>query len=121
MLLAAACNKQTAVGPANQKGNPVSFQGKLVAGGAECQLFQVNNGKLYTLTGNLAAFKTGDAVNIKGTLQEVSTCQEGSGTIAVSTIAHADNNQPNPIPMPVPKPIPCDPRMGRLCPPNRNP
>lgn len=93
LFLAAACNNQVVVEPTpNQPtqneptGQEASFSGQLIAGGAECQLFQADNGKQYTLTGNLAGFKEGDKVNIKGTLQEISFCQQGDGTISVSTI-----------------------------------
>ncbi|MEJ0021347.1 MAG: DUF5818 domain-containing protein [Candidatus Doudnabacteria bacterium] len=108
ILIAAACNKQAPVGPGNQPGNGTSFSGKLIAGGAECQLFQTDDGKQYTLTGNLAGFKTGDAVDIKGTLQEMSTCQQGEGTIAVSTITLADQTPVGAeAPAPIPSPGPC--------------
>lgn len=103
ILLAAACNRQAPVPPGNQTATETSFSGKLIAGGVECQLFQSNDNKLYTLSGNLAGFKEGDSVNIKGALQEMSTCQQGEGTIAVSAITRADGTM---TPLPSPKPCP---------------
>ena len=88
LFLAAACNKQQApVQPAPvPDSREMSFSGKLIAGGAECPLFQTDDGKQYTLTGNLSGFKESDAVVIKGKLLEISYCQQGEGTIAISSV-----------------------------------
>lgn len=84
-LLALALAAGTA---AAQGGNPadnVKIRGTLTNEGVECQALRGDDGKLYTLAGNLSGFKTGDEVLVLGVVAEVSTCQQGT-TIAVRSI-----------------------------------
>ncbi|HEX5720375.1 MAG TPA: DUF5818 domain-containing protein [Thermoanaerobaculia bacterium] len=66
-------------------GKPIQVRGILTAEGVECQALRSDNGQLYTLTGDLGGFKTGDKVRVKGEIAQVSTCQQGI-TIAVEKI-----------------------------------
>jgi hypothetical protein len=66
-------------------GKPIQVRGTLTAEGVECQALRSDNGQLYTLTGDLGGFKTGDKVRVKGEIAQVSICQQGI-TIAVEKI-----------------------------------
>ena len=66
-------------------GKPIQVRGVRTDEGVECQALRTANGQLYTLTGDLGGFKTGDKVRVKGEIAQVSTCQQGI-TIAVETI-----------------------------------
>ncbi len=71
-------------------GPTVSLTGKLIPGGAECPLFQAQNGKTYALQvpGQLLeGVKEGDTIYIKGTFQEISFCMQGEGTILLSGVS----------------------------------
>ncbi len=69
----------------------LDLTGKLVPGGAECQLFQSRDGKTYAVQGTpLSNIKEGEPIEIKGTLQEASFCMQGEGTIAVSEVRRLD-------------------------------
>lgn len=73
-------------GPGRGKGGkPIQVRGTLTGEGVECQALRSANGQLYTLTGDLGGFKTGDKVRVKGEIAQVSTCQQGI-TIAVEKI-----------------------------------
>ncbi len=84
LLLLAAAPALAAAAP-EKAGATVHLRGTLVEGGVECQAFRAEDGQLYTLTGDLQGFKTGDKVRITGTVAEISTCQQGT-TIAVRDI-----------------------------------
>lgn len=75
----------------NDKGKVVNIRGTLTAEGVECQAFRGDDGQLYTLTGNLGGFQTGDEVRVRGRIAEVSTCQQGT-TLTVESIK-ADKSQ----------------------------
>lgn len=75
----------------NKKGKVVNVRGTLTADGVECQAFRGDDGQLYTLTGNLGGFQTGDEVRVRGRIAEVSTCQQGT-TLVVESIK-ADKSQ----------------------------
>ena len=66
-------------------GKPIQVRGVLTGEGIECQALRTDAGQLYTLTGDLCGFKTGDRVRVKGEIAQVSTCQQGI-TIAVEKI-----------------------------------
>ena len=66
-------------------GKPIHVRGILTDEGVECQALRTANGQLYTLSGDLGGFKTGDKVRVKGEIAQVSTCQQGI-TIAVEKI-----------------------------------
>lgn len=75
-------------GPARGRdkgGKPIQVRGILTGEGVECQALRSAEGRLYTLTGDLGGFKTGDKVRVKGEIAQVSTCQQGI-TIAVEKI-----------------------------------
>ncbi len=76
--------------PEPASGPTISLTGKLVPGGAECPLFEAQNGKTYALQvpGQLLAdVKEGDTFYIKGTLQEISFCMQGEGTILLFEVS----------------------------------
>ena len=51
----------------NESNNPITVRGILTNEGVECQAMRsLNDNKLYTLTGNLQGFKTGDKVEVTG-------------------------------------------------------
>jgi hypothetical protein len=66
-------------------GKPIQVRGTLTGEGVECQALRSADGQLYTLTGDLGGFKTGDRVRVKGEIAQISTCQQGI-TIAVEKI-----------------------------------
>jgi hypothetical protein len=53
------------------------LEGELTDEGVECQVFRGDDGELYTLTGDVGDFTTGDRVRIVATPVDVSTCQQG--------------------------------------------
>jgi hypothetical protein len=64
----------------------ITVVGKLTPEGVECQaLREDTTNKLFTLSGALKGFKTGDHVKVGGSIAEVSICQQGT-TINVSSI-----------------------------------
>ncbi|HEY6553829.1 MAG TPA: DUF5818 domain-containing protein [Vicinamibacteria bacterium] len=69
----------------DKEGKPIQVRGTLTGEGVECQALRGDNGQLYTLTGDLGGFKTGDKVRVKGEIAQVSICQQGI-TIAVEKI-----------------------------------
>ena len=73
-------------------GKPIHVRGILTGEGVECQAMRTANGQLYTLTGDLGGFKTGDKVRVKGEIAQVSTCQQGI-TIAVEKIQEDKGQQ----------------------------
>jgi hypothetical protein len=84
MLLLAAAPMLAAQAPP-KAGATLHLRGTLVDGGVECQAFRAEDGQLYTLTGDLQGFKTGDKVRVTGEVAEISICQQGT-TIAVRDI-----------------------------------
>src|SRR5262249_61515889 len=68
-----------------QQQDRVHLLGALVEGGAECQRFRSSDNKYYTLDGDLRGFRTGDRVEITGTLPPASHCMQDT-TIHVETI-----------------------------------
>lgn len=68
-----------------KSGRRVTVTGRLTGEGAECQAMRSKGGALYTLTGNLRGFKSGDRVRVVGRAAEVSTCMQGT-TLAVESI-----------------------------------
>lgn len=59
--------------------------GALIEGGVECPLFQSDDGKRYTLLGNLKGLKSGDRVRLAGEVVEASFCMQGQ-TLSVKSI-----------------------------------
>jgi hypothetical protein len=89
-LLLAACQDpgvgdgQTPPGPDTD----VSVVGHLTDEGVECQALRTDDGALYTLAGDVGAFKAGDRVRVDGEIAEMSTCVQGT-TLGVRTIQAA--------------------------------
>src|SRR5688572_21163762 len=83
----------------NDKGNNgkggqmINVRGTLTDEGVECQALRGDDGELYTLTGDLSGFEEGDSVKVRGTVAEVSICQQGT-TIEVQSIKD-DKSQGN--------------------------
>lgn len=70
-------------------GKDVTVLGTLTDEGVECQAMREDGTKeLYTLVprDKLTGFKNGDHVKVKGTIQEVSFCMQGT-TIGISEIS----------------------------------
>lgn len=63
----------------------VCVKGTLTDEGVECQTLRGDDGKLYTLVGDLGGFGVGDDVYVAGTVAEISFCQQGT-TINVTWI-----------------------------------
>ncbi len=80
--------------PIPEQNQVINLRGMLVSGGVECQGFQGDDGKFYTLTGDFVRpgftsdgpFKNDDVVNIEGVHLEQTYCQQGT-TIEVSKIS----------------------------------
>ncbi len=64
---------------------PLTIRGEL-ANGVECPLLLARDGRRYSVTGSLGAFKVGDSVCIRGTIVETSICMAGDATVAIETI-----------------------------------
>ncbi len=68
----------------------ISVVGVLTSEGAECQALRGDDGELYTLArGNMLIPEVGARVRVKGTVAEISICQQGI-TINVTEIAPAE-------------------------------
>lgn len=74
-------------------GQMINVRGTLTDEGVECQALRGDDGELYTLTGDLSGFEEGDRVRVRGTVAEVSICQQGT-TIEVQSIKD-DKSQGN--------------------------
>jgi hypothetical protein len=71
-----------------QQSQSVTVTGKLTNEGVECKAMRGDDGKLYTLTGDLKGFRTGDRVKVTGRIAEMSTCMQGT-TLGVEKIERA--------------------------------
>lgn len=80
-------------GNAGNAGQMINVRGTLTDEGVECQALRGDDGELYTLTGDLSGFENGDRVKVRGTIAEVSICQQGT-TIEVQSIKD-DKSQGN--------------------------
>jgi len=74
---------------ARVKREVLALTGSLTGEGIECQAFREANGDLYTLTGDLRGFKTGDRVTLTASLVEGGPCQGQGKTLQVKTIQRA--------------------------------
>jgi hypothetical protein len=63
----------------------VQISGHLTDEGVECQALRGDDGKLYTLTGDIGEYKVGDRVQVQGNRAQISFCMQGI-TIAVTDI-----------------------------------
>jgi LysM repeat protein len=66
----------------------VTVSGQIVKG-VECPVLRSDDGRAYSLTGDLAGYRPGDRVSVIGRLTDVSVCMQGP-TIAVRRIALAE-------------------------------
>ena len=71
-----------------QQSQSMTVTGKLTNEGAECQAMRGDDGKLYSLTGDLKGFRTGDRVKVTGRIAEASFCMQGT-TLGVEKIERA--------------------------------
>jgi LysM repeat protein len=60
-----------------------------IARGVECPLLRADDGRTYSLTGDLAGYRAGDRVLVQGRLAEVSICMQGPA-IEVRRITEAE-------------------------------
>jgi len=74
---------------ARMRGEVLALTGSLTGEGIECQAFRSEKGELYTLTGDLKGYKTGDQVSLIASLIEGGLCQGQGKTVQVKTIRRA--------------------------------
>jgi hypothetical protein len=74
---------------ARMKREVLTLTGSLTGEGIECQAFRSDKAELYTLTGDLKGFKTGDRVILLASLVEGGPCQGQGKTVQVKTIQRA--------------------------------
>ena len=63
----------------------LNIRGTLTDEGVECRALRSDDGQLYTLTGDLEGFQTGDRVHVRGKVAERTFCGQGT-TIVVDDI-----------------------------------
>jgi uncharacterized protein DUF5818 len=71
-----------------QQSQSMTVTGKLTNEGVECKAMRGDDGKLYTLTGDLKGFRIGDRVKVTGRIAEMSNCMQGT-TLGVEKIERA--------------------------------
>jgi Protein of unknown function (DUF5818) len=71
-----------------QQPQSITVTGKLTDEGVECKAMRGDDGKLYTLTGDLKDFRTGAYVKVTGRIAEMSNCMQGT-TLSVEKIERA--------------------------------
>lgn len=81
----AVCACTACAGGVAGKDGRQGLTGALIEGGVECPLFQSDDGKRYTLLGNLKGLKSGDRVRLTGEVVEASFCMQGQ-TLSVKSI-----------------------------------
>lgn len=64
-------------------------RGTIIKGGAECPLLRSDDGRVYSLTGDIGGFGPGDRVLVEGRLAEVSICMQGRA-LQVRRISEAE-------------------------------
>ena len=75
--------KQAFVGPESAEAiigpesAAICVHGKLTDEGVECQALRSDDGKLFTLVGDLKGFKIGDEVYVSGHISPISFCMQG--------------------------------------------
>ena len=68
----------------------IALTGHLTAEGIECQAFRSEQGELYTLTGDLKGFKTGDRVQLAARQVDGGACQGQGRVLQVKMIRRAE-------------------------------
>jgi LysM repeat protein len=71
------------------RGGELSVVGTITREGVECPAVRGDDGRLYTLAGEVRGFRPGDRVRVEGWPAQVSTCMQGT-TIEVSRIRPID-------------------------------
>lgn len=66
----------------------VTVTGTLTGEGAECPVLRGDNGRLYSLAGDIGRFRPGDRIHVRGALAQVSYCMQGT-TITVERVRAA--------------------------------
>jgi hypothetical protein len=69
----------------DQGNRTLNIHGTLTDEGVECRALRGDDGQLYTLTGDLGGFQTGDRVRVRGKIAERTFCGQGT-TIVVEDI-----------------------------------
>ncbi len=69
-------------------GSTVTVTGILTEEGVECPALRADDGKLYTLAGDVGSFEPGDRIRVVGTVAEMSFCMQGT-TLAVERLEEA--------------------------------
>lgn len=67
----------------------LSVTGTITTRGIECPVMRGDNGRTYSLTGNLQGYRAGDRVLVEGRVAEPSICQQGV-TIEIRRISEAE-------------------------------
>jgi hypothetical protein len=77
--------------PGEEEGAPmrVDVTGLLTGEGVECPAMRGDDGRLYTLTGNLQGNRQGDRVRVVGTVAEISFCMQGT-TVVIEQISRVE-------------------------------
>jgi hypothetical protein len=70
------------------KAKRLQVTGTLTREGIECPVLRTAKGRIYTLSGDLRGFQTGDRVTVAGTQAQASICQQGL-TIEVASVRRA--------------------------------
>ena len=69
--------------------NRIDITGTLTRQGVECPVMRGDDGRTYSLAGELRGFRPGDRIAVEGRIAEMSTCQQGT-TIDVRRVGPAD-------------------------------
>lgn len=83
--------RRAAAGPfrVTERSAPLlTLTGTIITGGAECAAFRSDDGRRYSLTGNLGNFRPGDRVVVRGRVAQMSPCMQGQA-LAVERISKA--------------------------------
>lgn len=67
------------------EGGSVTVTGVLTDEGVECQALRGDDGRLYTIAGDLEGFASGDRVQVQGRIAQMSFCMQGT-TLTVERI-----------------------------------
>ncbi|HEX2255530.1 MAG TPA: LysM peptidoglycan-binding domain-containing protein [Afifellaceae bacterium] len=76
-------------GPGRGRDRDLTVIGTLTREGVECPALRGDDGRLYTLAGDIRGFRPGDRIRVEGQPADFSTCMQGT-TIEVSRIRPAD-------------------------------
>jgi LysM repeat protein len=69
---------------------PMTVTGTITGEGVECPTMRGDNGRLYSLAGDIGRFGPGDRVEVRGFRPDISICQQGT-TIQVERIRSAED------------------------------